>query len=98
MNPDSGRFHEDIPVDSALGRQIQEAAAKQRMQVEEAIRSVDAVLARAEAPKQGPALPPDWPRFTVGEIYHLKGHKFRIREFLEDGMVLEMVRKGAQAK
>jgi len=71
------KFEEQVRELAA--RANREPPAETRM-VEE---SADDKLARAakkidEALLRCPALPPSWPRFQIGETFHLKGMKFKV--------------------
>jgi hypothetical protein len=79
MNPDSGRLHETMEALRAA-----EAAAKgERVdEVEAALERAGRKRAELEARSSVPAgaeLPPDWPRFEIGErVGPIKGWWFRL--------------------
>lgn len=104
MNPDTGTFHQlpdslkELFAEKPELRSDTPKATETPAETLLVQESVEDKLVRAatkaeEALLRCPELPPHWPRFSLGERVHLKGHTFVIDRIEQDALVLKMAPK-----
>lgn len=106
MNPDTGKLHENLARIEAAGRG--ERVRKSDVETPEAAlkRAEDSAREREEnsTVPQGAALPPDWPRFEIGDrLGPIKGWWFKLvyADVAEQKLVIQPdcpVREGAKGR
>jgi len=89
MNPDTGTMHPDaIP---ATPEDIERMERGYREQLARRLGLIDETKAPEPdrymyPPKQGPALPPTWPRFTVGEAFPFNRFDAQVTKITRRGL------------